>query len=201
MASLLPSNEADRNKVVAGLFALAVLFGYWYFFHSGKSTELEASQTRLEELEGRNAAARARASRGGREMEMRLEEFERHIGQLEQLVPNEEEVPELLNAIGTRAGDTGVELAVIRPLGEQPVGLYTRQTYELTVFGTFHDIGRFLAQIGSLPRIITPIDLAVRPRGETDRSGRSRLEASFQIETYVLPPEGPAQQPQSNADD
>ena len=41
----------------------------------------------------------------------------------------------------------------------------------MSVFGEFHDVGRFLTDIASLPRILTPMDVSVEefvdPRGST----------------------------------
>ena len=70
--------------------------------------------------------------------------------------------------------------------GETTPGVhYNRRTFQLSVRGGYHEIGRFLSEIGSLPRIITPIGLDLYP--QTSRTGSNVLEASFMIETYVLP--------------
>ena len=55
---------------------------------------------------------------------------------------------------------------------------------------------QFLTEVGSLPRIITPTQLSVVPNNARARGGGQMLQASFLIETYVLPdrPAAPAQQ-------
>jgi type IV pilus assembly protein PilO len=88
--------------------------------------------------------------------------------------------------IATRAEATDVALALMRPEEDVASDFYRRVTYEMGVVGTYHDIGEFLSEVGSLPRIITPIDLTLRRRGEQG----SELEAGFRIETYVLPQPG-----------
>ncbi len=192
--ALLPSDPAQQRKLLIGLIPVFVLFLYWYFLHGDYTAELASLRTRIETLDSQNQIARARAMRGGRELEERLDEFEEHIDRLERLVPSEEEVSGLLHQLAQRAEDTNCELARLTPGPEAPAGYYTRRVYDVVVFGSYHNVARFLADVGSLERIITPIDLALRDRNELDREGARRLEATFQIETYVLPPEGQVQQ-------
>ena len=64
---------------------------------------------------------------------------------------------------------------------------YNRRTFEMTVLGSYHEIGRFLSEVGSLPRIITPIDLTLVANTSRNQGDGRLLEASFLIETYVMP--------------
>lgn len=195
--ALLPSDQASQRKLLIGLLPLFGLFLYWYFLHGNYTAEVSQMQARIESLDSQNRIAQARATRGGRELEERLKQYEEHIGVLERLVPSEEEVSGLLHQLAQRAEDNGVELARMTPGEESAAGYYNRRVYDVVVFGSYHKVAQFLSDIGSLQRIITPIDLTLRDRQELDRNGDRRLEASFQIETYVLPPEGQQQeQPQ-----
>ena len=198
MALGLPDDPAQQKRLLIGLVPLLLLFGYWYFLHGTYTEELEGMQTRLENLEAQNATARIRSTQG-QQLEERLVLFERHIDRLEDLVPRNEEVSQLLNQINERAEQVGVEVAVFRPGGTSVGPHYNRRTFELSVYGTYHNIGRFLSEIGSLPRIITPVNLEVISRNEQDRSGGQLLEASFQVVTYVLPDATGAGQPNAGA--
>ena len=181
---LLPNDPAQQKKLLIGLVPLLLLFGYWYFVHSGKAEEVAAMETRLETLEQNNNTARAIAGQGSTEdLARRLELYQEHMQRLEQLIPMGEEVPDLLNMIATRAEATSVQLALMRPEQDVASEFYRRVTYEMGVFGGYHEIGNFLSEVGSLPRIVTPIDLVLRRRGESG----TELEASFRIETYILP--------------
>ena len=186
---LLPSDEKQQKKLLIGLIPLLLLLAYWYLFHGDKAAAVTEMQTRLETLERNNNTARAIASQGSaQDLSRRLELYEEHMERLEQLIPSGEEVPDLLNMIATRAEGTRVQLALMRPEEDVASEFYRRVTYEMGVIGRYHDVGRFLSEVGSLPRIVTPIDLTLRRR---DRDGtNSELEASFRIETYVLPQPG-----------
>ena len=182
---LLPSDEAQQKKLLIGLVPLLLLLGYWYFFHGSKAEEITAMEERLESLEQNNNTARAIAGQGSTEdLARRLELYQEHMQRLEQLIPMGEEVPDLLNMIATRAQATSVQLALMRPEQDVASEFYRRVTYEMGVIGNYHEIGNFLSEVGSLPRIVTPIDLVLRRRRD---GGGTELEASFRIETYILP--------------
>jgi type IV pilus assembly protein PilO len=186
MALELPKDPAKRNRLFLGVIALVVLGAYWYFLHTGYVEEADAMELRIEQLEARNAQARARAPQS-RDLEERLEQFERHIVRLEQLVPRSEEVPQLLDQIHQRAEQVGVEIARFAPGQTTSGDHYNRRVFQMTVLGSYHNIGRFLAEVGSLPRIITATDLTVSPNNVRAGTLGPMLEASFRIETYVLP--------------
>ncbi|MBI4408364.1 MAG: type 4a pilus biogenesis protein PilO [Gemmatimonadetes bacterium] len=196
--ALLPTDPKQRNLMLIGVLGLIVPAGaYSYLVHGKQKAKVAELESRYEQLETKNAQARGRAAQGGPDLQKKLAIFEQHMTRLEQLIPSGEEVPELLHAMALRAQETNVEVGRLRPDLATPGPFYTRQTYEVVVIGAYHDIGRFLAAIGSLPRIVTPIELQVgSPRKETDpKTGARRLEATFKIKTYVLPSPTPAAPP------
>lgn len=184
MALGLPDDPAQQQRLLIGLIPLVLLFGYWYFLHDGYVQEVDTMRTRLERLEARNSQARALAPQS-RRLEERLVELEQHMARLEQLVPRSEEVSRLLATISERADQIGVEVARFNPGDTNRGAYYNRRTFQMAVLGSYHDIASFLAEIGSLNRIITPIDLSVVPNNI--RREEQTLQASFLIETYVLP--------------
>lgn len=183
--ALLPSDPAKQKRLMIALAPILLVGAYWYFLHTGYQADLEGMQARLTNLETRNATART-LSRQGRELEERLQEFERHIDRLEDLVPRNEEVSQILNQINERAMDVGVEVARFTPGGTTTGDHYNRRAFEMTVHGSYHNIARFLTEIGSLPRIITPTELSLTPTNARRGGNGPMLQASFLIETYVL---------------
>lgn len=197
MASFLPQDPAKQRKLLIGMAPLLLVGLYYYFLHGDYVAEADTMQTRLEALQAQNAAAQIQARQGGPELANRLALYEEHMTRLEQLIPSKEEVPELLHELTLRAQETNVDIALLRPDAEQPGAHYNKQIYEMSVIGTYHDVGAFLTAVGSLPRIITPVDLQVKTRGQTNRTGQILLEVGFRIETYILPAPPPAAPPQA----
>lgn len=186
MALGLPKDPAQQKRLLIGLVPLLLVFAYWYFLHGDYTQEVADMRTRLENLETMNASARLRSTQS-RELEERLQQFERHIDRLEDLVPRGEEVSQLLFQINQRAEQMGVEVVRFTPGQTSPGAHYNRRTYEMTVRGTYHNIGRFLSDIGGLPRIITPTRLALSTSNTPGRGGVQLLEGSFELVTYILP--------------
>jgi Tfp pilus assembly protein PilO len=164
-----------------------VLFVYWYMFHGKRVEEITTLKTHFEELDAKNTAAKVTAARGGPELQKRLAVYEQHMVRLEELIPKSEEVPQLLHTMTLRAQETGVDLSSMKPESEVPGEFYTKQTYAMSVIGPYHDVGRFLSAVGSLPRIITPVQVKLERTPQTTRTGEAKLRAVFKIETYVVP--------------
>ena len=182
---LLPSDPQKQKRIAIGLMPLLLAAVFYQFVHAPKAEALETMQTRLEDLEAKNATARAIAGGGSSEdLQRRIALYQANMEQLEQLIPNRAEVPELLRSITIEAQRNGVELVSMSPSGEQAGTYYMRQSYDIAVRGGYHQIGSFMAVLGSLPRIITATELTLTPeRGDTAVS----LLAEFVAETYVIP--------------
>jgi type IV pilus assembly protein PilO len=82
-------------------------------------------------------------------------------------------------------------VASLTPEPDEVGAFYTKHSYQIDVIGDFHDIGRFLTNIASLPRIITPVNLDISAfRGDAtvlSPEFETPLTASLQIQTYILP--------------
>ncbi len=190
MAEPLDSEQRKRLLLVVALLAVLAYFGYERLYKP-KSEEVAALQTRLETLRARNQAARQLTEQNGRSaVERKLVLYRDQLVRVEGLIPSGEEVPDLLDAISAEAQRTGVELALIQPVGATAETYYTRRTYDLAVRGSYHQIGAFLTEIASLPRIITPTNLNLALTSDSVSTADPELEAKFAIETYVLPAPG-----------
>ncbi len=162
-----------------------------------RQAEIEVFNSQLQSLEIQNRRSRALAARKD-DLRARMEIQERQLQIFEEFIPASEEVPELLDAISKEAQLTGVELSRIRPQAAEVGEFYTKQIWELSVLGDYHNVGRYLARIASLPRIIKPtnVQLAPAPQSRATRNMDAPLEVSFNIETFVLGSAGEDQQAQ-----
>lgn len=180
--------QQRRSALLAALLLAVLGYGAYTYLYAPKAARVAEMQARLEVLETKNRAARRMVDGQGREgAEQRLALYRQQLEAVEGLIPSSEELPDLLDAISAEAQRTGVELALIQPVGATAEEFYTRRTYDLAVTGTYHQIGEFLTEIGSLPRIVTPSSLNLTVRAAEEPGAAPRLEARFSIETYVLP--------------
>ena len=184
----MADREGRRKLLLGGLLLVGLVYVGHQYVYAPRTDELVGVQAHLESLRMQNSAARALVEAGGkRAVEGRLNQYRDQLTRVEGLIPSAEELPDLLDAISTEALRTGVELTLIQPTGAVDAVYYTRRTYDLAVLGSYHQIGEFLSLVGSLPRIVTPIELNMAVLHEELRDGDPRLEARFAIETYVVP--------------
>lgn len=198
--ALIPEDPKQQKALIAGVTAIAVLYLANSFWLDPKRDLLQADQEVLEALEVSNRTAQLLATRGGRGLEERMALYERHIAQLERLIPGQEQLAALINDINGLARSVGVEIQGFRPDGSEPVGAYTKESYLWSATGEFHDIARFLTRVASMERIVTPVDLTIElfldPLGAYQGSVYPIL-ATFRLQTYVIQDEGDGAAPLS----
>lgn len=189
--ALIPQERSKQIALLVGLAAIALIWVMYEYWHTPRTEEIATLEVELETLETQNRNAQIVAARTGPEMEERLAIYERHLGRLEELIPAEQEVSVLLNQIASEALRIGVDMGSVVPQPRQDGEFYSREVYEMTIIGEYHSVGRFLASVASLPRIITPIDLQVEPApsSQVNEAMQSPVRARFQIETYLSPRE------------
>jgi type IV pilus assembly protein PilO len=106
------------------------------------------------------------------------------------LVPTGNEVPTLLDQVSTAARRVGLDIADVQPLASLAGDQYEAYKYRLVVRGgSYHQIGTLLANIGTLQRIVAPINLILSPQAADPKAVKKErtqnLEARFEIQTYV----------------
>ncbi len=162
-----------------------------------RTEQVTAVEDSIAALQAAIDSAKQELARGSVEdIRRRVERYKATLGVLREFVPEQNEVPNLLDDISTRAKIRGVNLAAVvpQPVLEGPSPFETH-AYEMAVIGRYDQIGRFLSDVAGLRRIIVPADLSLtaadptRARALGDSSA-TMLEARFQVRTYVKPAGG-----------
>ncbi|TVR53599.1 MAG: hypothetical protein EA421_10315 [Gemmatimonadales bacterium] len=186
--ALLPTERPRQAALLVGILAIAAGYAFFEYWYAPRAEVISAMEVRLQTLDDSNRRAQVLSARGVSDLEERLAVYERHLGRLEELIPATGEVPTLLRTISSEALRTGVELGGLRPEPPMEGEFYTRDSYEMDVIGEYHDVGRFLAIVASLPRIMTPRDLEMEPfTGQSGQEMTSPVRARFRLETYLSP--------------
>jgi len=182
-----------QKLVLAGVVPLLLAVAYYQFLYNPRRDKIDELQTQYETLASQNKAAEAAIARYGPNLSQQLAVYEQHLAVIERLVPRRNDIPNLLVAMGEQANSSRVQWGGFVPQAEETGQYYSKQTYEISVSGLYHDIGSYLAAIGSLPRIVKPSKMNVavtRDRAPRDPSLPPLLRARFDVETYVLPMPG-----------
>lgn len=187
-----PDDPVQRNWMVAGVVLLLSVVPYNMYLLSPRQEANAELQQRVEALETVNRRASVLAAQGGGDLQERLALYEAHVAQLEELIPGREEVPALVDDISSRARLMTVDIREIQPMPREAGEHYDRTAYNMSAVGEYHNVARFLTEIASLSRIVTPTQVEVTLFGTPTqyRDLESPVQASFRIETYVLPEPG-----------
>lgn len=76
-------------------------------------------------------------------------------------LPNEKEIPDLLDAISASARQAGLEIVLFRQKGEEYRKYYAEVPVEMRMRGTFGQLARFFDRVRQLDRIINVSDISL----------------------------------------
>ena len=166
-----------------------------------REERVAAMRDTIGQLTAATDSAKRELARGTVEdLRKRLETYRGSLALLRRLVPERNEVPNLLDDISSRGKIRGVTLSQVVPMPVEPgPAPFDTYKYNMSVIGRYDQIGQFLADVASLQRIIVPYDLVLDQANMSsakalgDTTG-SLLEAKFQVRTFVKSstPEGEA---------
>jgi type IV pilus assembly protein PilO len=200
MALGFPTDQRGQIMALLILTALAGGYFFWTKKHTPDIARVTTANQESDSLERIVAAAKADLASGSIEdLRRRVEEYQGSLELMRRLVPDRNEVPTLIDDISTKAKVRGITIGKIQPLTPEPGSPFDTYRYRLEIFGHYDQIGEYLADIASLPRIVVPQDVilsAATPAAQkllADTAG-ALLLAEFSIRTFVKsagPPPGP----------
>lgn len=191
--ALLPSNKRDQMMVLVILLAVGVVGAFWYFLYTPRQATLADMAAHADSLEAANTKAEREVKRGtAANLKGQAEGFQADLNVMRRLVPTATEVPALLEEVSTASRRVGLDISEVAPEGVIPGDRFDTYRYKIGVTGPYHEIGELLANVGSLERIVEPINLSLLPtmrgqppRGRVDQR-EAKLDAKFEIRTYVV---------------
>ena len=200
-------SKRDQLLIGASVLSIAVAGAFGYFLYLPKNDDLAAIQQHVDVLDKKNNEARAAVASGSlQRLRMEASQYAAELVVLRQIVPTTNEVPALLENVSTAARRVGLDLSSVEPMqvlvGEQ----FDTYRYKLSVTGGYHAIAAFLANVGSLNRIIAPVALSLKPLAPQDKNkirilkkDESLLDTDFQIQTYIAHTANPGGAPAEEA--
>lgn len=189
--ALLPEERREQYRFLAILLMVGVGALYWMYVYSPRAAALDEREDRLAEIRTQNRTAESRTT-DLEELRSELNRYERQFAALKELVPERSEVARLYETIATESQTAGLELVSVTPTEARrdTAGYYKRQSWEMEVEGSYHDVGRFLTRVASLDRIVRPSVQSIQLSGGEGSSGSSNespaVSVTLNLETYVL---------------
>jgi len=190
MAFQMPTTRRDQGLAVGCIAAIAGIGLYYQFVWAPKATDLTVLQAHIDTLSAQNDLARQEVAKGtASKLKEEAEQYGRLLVLMRTLVPVANEVPALINQLSTAARRAGLELGGIAAPTIINGDVFDTYKYKLTATGSYHKLSRFLTNMGSLSRIMAPMNVALTPAAPkpSQRQGPNEqlLDVNFEIQTYV----------------
>src|SRR5947199_2416671 len=199
--ALLPQDRQSQVMLLITIGMLALGYAFWTYWATPTGQEIESAQTEIRSMEAVIAQAKADLASGTVEdLRRKVEEYTALLSVMRRLVPEKNEVPALIDDISTKAKVRGVTIGRIEPQAVEAGPPFDTYRYRLEIIGHYDQLGEFLSDIASLPRIIVPQAVILKAAAGqaqkllADTLG-ALLEAQFAIRTFVkaaAPPPPPA---------
>jgi type IV pilus assembly protein PilO len=188
-----PKSPREQAMLLVSVVALSLIGLYYSYVYSPKGEQMVTASERVDTLESRNQRARAELAKGNVEaLKAEAESYARDLEVMRQLVPTGNEVPALLEQVSTAARRVGLDLATVQPEPVIEGDQFDTYRYKISVTGGYHAVAEFLTNVGSLTRIIAPVNVSLTPaasangaNGRARPAGASALDTKFEIQTYV----------------
>ena len=195
------ANMTQREQLMIGIavVAFALAGAYWYFPYQSTNERLATIEEHVEALERVNTKAQKEMAKGNvAELRAQADAYKQSLSVMRQLVPTNNEVPLLLDQVSTAARRANLDIGAVQPEPIIPGTDFDTYRYKVGLVGSYHELGRFLANVGALTRIVAPVDVKLQPANaqmQKRTRNASLIQADMEIRTYVarttpLPPGG-----------
>jgi len=173
------------------LFALGGGYAFWNYYYEDTSKQIAATAAQIDSLRAIVERAKQDLAKGTMEdLRQKVDRYRAMLGLMRRLVPEQNEVPAMIDDISTRAKVRGVTIGKIEPLPVEPGPPFDTYRYRLEVMGHYDQLGEYLSDIASLPRIVVPQDVVVKPASQgaqrllNDTLG-TLLQVNLAVRTFV----------------
>jgi type IV pilus assembly protein PilO len=172
------------QKALLFVLTLGVVIGGFYFLVyvdqedllNKTKTQVTAEQKKLASL--KEAAARVDV------LQKELAASEAKFNSLLALLPDQKEIPGLLESVSQLGAKVGLENILFQPQPEQPREFYSAVPIRLDLLGTFNDLEVFFDNVSKLPRILRVETLTVNRLKDAKGGIVGGLQVGCTIMTY-----------------
>lgn len=194
MANLDLKNQA-LLKIVLSVLIVGGILGVFFFTHFlpfGFQNQREQLQTLKADYEKKSTdLARARAAVADLpRFEAEYELMHDRWTKASELLPTDRQLAVLLRKISLAGQQTGVAFLMFKPGATKAESYYTELPVEISVYGGYHQVGSFLAELANMKRIVTVsnIRLSANTKGDALATTTASVTASaYSLNTTAAP--------------
>lgn len=186
------------QKYLVGVLAV-IIVSYVYFGTSLLPFCYQVRKNRITQLEDEYTKLSAELEKA-RQMVGNLAKLEAEYERLhlqwisaQELLPEEQEMPDLLRKVTTAGNKAGIEFMLFQPSPPVAQEMFKEHPVRVRVRGGYHQLGVFLSRLANMSRIVNVSDLKVTSLNPKDSGKKSKVNkskgtiiADFTLSAYTL---------------
>jgi type IV pilus assembly protein PilO len=176
------------QRILLVLATVLVLGGAFYLFQfKDQAQAINRLQASIAEQEKKLVTLK-QAVADAEKLKVDLAKSEEELKQVLSLLPDQKEIPGLLDNISQLGAEVGLENILFQPQPEQAQEFYAAIPIRLDLVGTYHELGVFLDRVSKLNRILKVENLNL-----TRQKDGSMLQVGCTVVTYRFVDKPPQQ--------
>lgn len=152
--------------------------GFYYLKYKDQAQSIRRLQTSVNEQQKRLETLK-QAALEVEKFKAELAQSEEQLKQVLSFLPDQKEIPGLLDNISQLGAEVGLENILFQPQPEQPREFHAAIPIRLDLVGTYHELGVFLDKVSKLNRI-----LKVESLNLTRQKEGTALQVGCTVVTY-----------------
>lgn len=169
-----------KIAILAGTIIL-IIAAFIFLVWNPKTKQIKQLEKQNSFLQGEIAKVEAIANQLA-EHKAEMERVDLQLKAASQLLPQKKEIPSLLTNISEQGTASGLDFVSFQPAPEKPAEFYAEIPVNISVRGSYHQVGNFLDKISKLNRIVTVNNITMGSPQKQD--GKMMLNTSFNLVTY-----------------
>lgn len=167
------------QRLVICFGTIAVILGLFIYLSAWpKYDKINKLSTEIEKLDKQLASMKIEAAKLP-QYRKKLEDSKAEFALVKKKLPEEKDIPDLLNSISSSGKEAGLELLLFQLEKEVQKDFYAEIPVSIKIHGGYHNLGQFLSKVASLSRVVNIRNLVLRPD-----KGSSILTTSCTAVTY-----------------
>ncbi len=167
------------------IISAAIVFAFFWFTVKASNEQLQRVTAKEPQLKETYKSKAFQVSNLDAFKEQ-LAKMEEDFGALLDQLPDEIDMPSLLDELSTTGAQSGLEIDKITPSGDAVREFYIETPIKIEVRGSYHEMGNFVSALAAIPRIVTLHDFQMKTSGNVAESNEAEapLQMTIEARTY-----------------
>jgi type IV pilus assembly protein PilO len=175
--------ELSKPKKIGLLITLIVLVLalYYTFLYAPQAASISDLTEQITNLRADQQKKKRIAANQGK-LRQERSQLEGQLKEAIAKLPAQKEIPDLLRNISTKARESGLDIILFRPRGENYQDFYAEIPIDIVARGDFHSITAFFDEVGRMDRIVNVTNIELKTT--KTKAQRETIEVFTQAMTF-----------------